>query len=1016
MTILRGRLFVMNFPLIALLGWMVFPTVEESVHADDKKSLAEQLPRIPAVEPKDALKTFKLQHGFRLELVASEPAVSDPVDACFDENGRMYVAEMHGYPYSDEPRPQCPEGRGKSNAGIIRLLEDTNGDGRMDRSVRFADDITWPTSVCCYHGGVFVIAPPHLHYFKDTDGDDVADVREIVYSGFSRANVQGLANNMKWGLENWIYAAGGPNGADLKHRGEPLLNLGRRDIRFNPKTEQLEPISGGRQFGHSMDDWGNRFVCRNSNHIQHVVFPHRYLKRNPYFAVSGVVQSIAKEGRAAPVFRRSIAEPWRVVRTRRRVADPNTRLPPTELVPVGFFTSATGVTIYRGGAYPARFRGNAFIGDVGGNLVHRKIVRPNGASFTAARADRHTEFVASTDNWFRPTNFVNAPDGTLYILDMYRETIEHPASIPPDIKRYLDLEGGNDRGRIYRLVSPNMKRIRPPKLGQVATAELVSQLESPNIWNRQTAQRLIWERQDKSAVRPLGKLIRHSQSPLARLHALYTLDGLQSLTPELVLQALKDAHPGVREHAVRLSEEFVNSSPKLFDALVPLADDATYRVRYQLAYTLGEVKDDTAVAALARLARNKSNDANFRIALMTSVSEKADRLAIELMNDADFLQQSTSSAWLTDLTQIAGANKNPQPSIRLLAAATDSRRPPAVQLLVIQALGEGLNRRGSSMSKLLAEKGTDDKVRNQVQTLFQSACEVAADPKRSIAERNSAIGLLAFSDSKTAVKTLHELLSPQAAQSLQLAAVRALSNHRDAHLGELLLSQWRSYSPSVRREVVDIMLRSAARIDALFAAVDSKQIQRGDIERNKKQILLNHTNDKIRTRARKLFGSETSTDRAKVVAAHQKVLQLNGDAERGKQLFQKKCSICHRVGNVGHQVAPDLASAQNKSPADLLIAILDPNREAQPNFMTYTLATQQGKLFNGIIATETATSVTLRRAEGKQDVVLRSNIDKLVSNGKSLMPEGFEKDITPIQMADLIAFVRSIKPSNPKSQ
>ncbi|MGH7202087.1 MAG: PVC-type heme-binding CxxCH protein [Planctomycetaceae bacterium] len=236
------------------------------------ESLAGQLPRIPPTEPADALETFTVQHGFSLELVAAEPLVCDPVDACFDEHGRMYVAEMRGYPYSFEPRPQQPNFRGRKNAGVIRLLEDTNGDGRMDTSSVFADDISWPTSVCCYDGGVFVIAPEHLHYFKDTDGDAKADVREIVFSGFSRANVQGLANNMKWGLDNRILAAGGRNGAELTHRGEKLLSLGQRDFAFDPKTEQLVTISGGGQFGHSLEDLGERFVCSNSIHIQHVVF------------------------------------------------------------------------------------------------------------------------------------------------------------------------------------------------------------------------------------------------------------------------------------------------------------------------------------------------------------------------------------------------------------------------------------------------------------------------------------------------------------------------------------------------------------------------------------------------------------------------------------------------------------------------------------------------------------------------------------------------------------------------
>ncbi len=318
--------------------------------------------------------------------------------------------------------------------------------------------MTWPTSVCCYDGGVFCLAPPHLWYLKDTDGDGVADVRKIIFSGFRRDNVQAVTNSLKWSLENRIVFAGGRNGGDLVHDGKKVFSIRGQDVSLNPATLALAPITGGEQFGLSFDDWGDRFVCNNSNHIEQVVFEDRYVRRNPYIAVSGTIRSIAKEGPAAPVFRRSPPEPWRVVRTRRRVSDPVMlrTLPFTEQFAIGYFTSAAGITIYRGDAYPPAFRGNAFIGDVGGNLVHRKTLVRDGVLMTARRADENTEFVTSTDNWFRPVNFVNAPDGTLYMIDMYRETIEHPFSIPDDIKSHLDLQSGDDRGRIYRLDRPGL--------------------------------------------------------------------------------------------------------------------------------------------------------------------------------------------------------------------------------------------------------------------------------------------------------------------------------------------------------------------------------------------------------------------------------------------------------------------------------------------------------------------------------------------------------------------------------
>jgi putative membrane-bound dehydrogenase-like protein len=982
--------------------------------AEDKnpeKSLAEELPRIKAVEVKDALKTFTVQKGFHLELVAAEPDVADPVDACFDENGRMYVAEMHGYPFSHEPTRLNPKGGGKYNAGIIRLLEDTNGDGRMDRSIKFADDITWPTSVSCYRGGVFVLAPPHIHYFKDTDGDGVADMREIVFTGFDRSNVQSLANNMKWTLENRVALAGGRNPGKLKHQGKEILSLGRTDLSFDPVTRTVTPITGGVQYGHSMDDWGNRFVCSNSNHIQHVVFPYRYLKRNPYFAVSGVIRSISAEGPASPVFRRSSAEPWRIVRTRRRVSDPafKARLAYTEQFVIGFFTSATGVTIYRGSAYPLEYRGNAFIGDVGGNLIHRKTVQSKGASFVATRADQKAEFIASTDNWFRPVNFVNAPDGTLYILDMYRETIEHPYSIPKDMKEHLFLESGDDRGRIYRLMAPNTKIASVPKLGGMTSVELVRQLESGNAWNRETAQRLLWERQDPAAVPMLEMLVKSSKVPPARLHALYTLDGLSALKPHLLLHALHDANAGVREHAVRLSENHLDSSPELVKQLAAMADDSSHRVRFQLAFSLGETSHQDAVRGLSRLARNNGNDTDIRTALLTSVHEKADQLAIELIRDPEFSKRTNGSILIGELARVIGARNEYQPALKLLAAVTALPNRLALQQLVLQSLGQGLSRRGSSVTQLLSEESAGE-IRRRIQKLFQRAVETAGNEKRSLNDRTVAIQLLAFADYQIAARHLPQYLTPQVPQNLQLAAVDALADQKSDQVGKLLLAEWRGYSPKVRRDVVDALLSTTKRIDALFVAVESKQVQGSEIERDKKQLLLNHPNANVRTRSQKLFGNEVSSNRAKVVAAFQETLELEGNVQSGRKLFEKNCSICHKVGDKGHQVGPDFTSVLNKSDADLIISILDPNREAQPNFTSYTLITQQGRIHTGIIKAETATSITLRRAEGKEDIILRSNIDTLVSSGKSIMPEGLEKDISPQQLSDLLKFIRTIKP------
>jgi putative heme-binding domain-containing protein len=678
---------------------------------------------------------------------------------------------------------------------------------------------------------------------------------------------------------------------------------------------------------------------------------------------------------------------------------------------VGFFTSATGVTIYRGGAYPEEYQGNAFIGDVGGNLVHRKTLTPVGASFIATRADQNTEFITSTDTWFRPTNFVNAPDGTLYVLDMYRETIEHPFSIPADIKAHLDLESGNDRGRVWRLVPPNFKRAQPPKLDKASPAELVAQLESPNSWNRETAQRLIWERQEMTAVPGLKKLVADGKSATARLHALWTLDGLGALSPQLLMTGLADRDPGVREHAVRLCEAFLPTTPELVAALSKLTDDDAYRVRLQVAYSLGEARPADALPALKKLAASNRTDRDLRTALLTSIGSSSQTLAISLLDDDTLLKKTQLSGMLAEILRLIGSNKDAAGAVAVLAAIGSREVDSDSQQAVIQALGEGLARRGTSIPALLGDQSVTPQTRKQVQELFTAAGKRAADEDAEPAIRKSAIGLLAHAEFDTAAKYLTPLLTPLTPKSLQLAAVGALANRAEAETATALLENWKSYSPEVRRAAIDSLVSRASHAGVLLDAIEAGDVRSGELERDKKELLLNHPNAGLRSRARKLLAADVATDRAKVVAKFQQVLELEADAKRGHQVFLKKCAVCHKVGDEGKQVGPDLASTKNKSPADLLIAILDPNREAQPNYTSYTLLTQEGKVVTGMIAADTANSVTLRRAEGKQDTVLRSNIESLTSSGKTLMPEGLEKDVSPQQLADVIAFVRTIQPA-----
>jgi putative membrane-bound dehydrogenase-like protein len=638
---------------------------------------------VPPKTPQEALKTFETIPGFHMELLASEPGVHSPIAADVDENGNLYVTEMIDYPYYPKP--------GEKPLGTVRLLRDTHGDGRYDASDIFADHLLWAGGVACWKGGVFVAAPPDVWYFKDTDGDHKAHIKRKVFTGFGTKSQQYMLNNLKWGLDHKIYGSTAGNGGEIRHGDKPdakPVSVDRHDFRFDPVTEEFEPIAGTIQFGNTFDDWGNRFMCDESEPLYQSIAEQHYLARNPYLPAGHGVYNIA--GGSVPIYRISPIERWRHIRSSRRIAH-STRTPLQAGVSHHVIDAGAGVTIYRGDAYPKSFYGNAVIGDAQNNLVHRMLLTPDGVTFKERRADLGTEFVRSSDNWFRPVNFVNAPDGTLFCLDMSREILES-IHIPFDVLKFIDLKAGRDSGRLYRIAPDGFHFPGEPHLSTASTAELVHLLEHPNGWHRDTAHRLIFERQDKSAVPLLAALLRQSSLPQARLCALWSLEGLRSLEAADLQAALNDPHPALREHAVRLSESHLKNDVSILEKVVALADDANSRVRMQVAYSLGETKDPRAVDAIASIARRDGGDPWIRTAVLSSVAETSHELLIRLLSDRNFVASSTGAEMAEKLAYIVGVRNRPEEIGKLLEAVVALTTPgdAGLQMQIVQGVGDGL--------------------------------------------------------------------------------------------------------------------------------------------------------------------------------------------------------------------------------------------------------------------------------------------------------------------------------------
>ena len=973
---------------------------EDSVDRD----YAADLPRIQPTPPADALETFRIATGFRIEQVAAEPLVVDPVAMAFDADGRLFVIEMRGYSEDD-----------KDHLGRVRVLEDVDSDGKFDRSTIFAEGFSWPTAITCSRGGVFVGAAPDIFFLQDTDGDNRADLRQKVFSGFGRSNVQGLLNTFKWGIDNRIHGATSSSGGKIVTEQENLpaealagLDLRGRDFAFDPATLSIQATSGGAQHGLSFNRWGEKFVCSNSDHIQMVIYEDRYVGRNPFLVAPRARLSIAADGPQADVFRASPIEPWRTIRTRLRVKG---------IVPgpvegggtaAGYFTGSTGVTIFRGTAWPKKYQGWAVVGDVGSNLVHRKSLESRGLQYVAKRFDEQSEFLSSSDIWFRPVQFANGPDGALYIADMYREVIEHPLSLPPIIKRHLDLTSGRDRGRIYRIVGSDFQQPKLVKLSRASSRQLVDMLDHANGWQRETAARLLTERKDRSTRVALETLV-SAGSPVGRIRALYALYQMDWLNAEIIIDSIRAEQPRVTEHALRLAEYFVAQSPTLRDFLLRLAErpqaveKLDLRVRFQLAFTLGELPSSKVRnRALTNLALADLDNPWIRVAVRSSLFRGSAGVITELVSTKQ--QSDQIREWIKILAGQIGAQQRSEDVAQLLRLL----QQPIGKEMTTQII-EGLAAKpDSALARSIASAtgGTSKKI---LQEIFHQAQVQALDSEEEVDVRVAAVGSLTLASWSEISETVSSLVEASQPITVQVATLDVMSHFEEVGVAQLLINNWRLLSPRIRSRAGDVVFSRSQWIPLVFEALETGHIAPAEIDLRWLRIVALSTDENIASRAKTLLASSLNSQRQEVLTHYQASLDLAGEIARGEEVFKKNCSACHQIANVGNPIGPNLAAMRNRGAESVLVNLLDPNREVNPAYLSYVLVTDDGRTLTGMIIDESATTVTLRTAKNAVHQVLRINIEALYSTGTSLMPEGLEKQIDLQSMADLIAFLTSLR-------
>ncbi len=947
---------------------------------------------VPPKSPEQSLQTLSTHAGLNVELVASEPQVQDPVAIDFGLDGKLWVAEMADY-------AQPVEGE-FSHSGRIKFLEDIDADGLFEKATLFADGFRFPTEVKAWRDGVLVCDAPDILFLVDEDGDGKADRREVYYSGFATHNPHARVNSLRLGLDNWLYGSCGLFGGTITSHSGQKLALGGRDFRLRPDQGLIEPVTGTTQQGRCRNDWGDWFGCNNGTLIQHYPVFDRYARRNPFIAPPATAVFVPDYD------------------------DPNQLFPAGELVrfklsgPAGRPTSACGLGIYRDSLMGEQYYGNSFTCEPVNQLVHRLQLRQSGSLIRGRRAASETssEFLSSTDQWFRPVQARTGPDGGLWIVDMYRYVIEHPKWIPESTRSQLNVFAGQKYGRIFRVIPDGVRRRDWSGLAELSPADLATRLDSANGTLRDMVHQRLLESEaklDAKAVAELQRIASEGQHPAARGQALAVLDGISELPREVIAEALTDKHDGVRRQAVRLAEQQISQSAGLQKELLGLVHDVDPTVRLQLAYSLGEMKSDGVPAALIRLYTSPDADAYQRAAVLSSVH----RDNLDSLVDAVLAMQKKNrlTAELLDSlhVMVARVGTQRQRSRMVMRLGSDeSLRTPAGWIRLAQMLEE-LAKTSGDLDELL-----DENELARIGNIQQRAVALVTDPKiveagKSITLKVAALGVIGDSasrDSKSSSDLLLDLISPSVPLELQQAAIRAIRKGINATSATSLIERMSSSSPVVRSEIVSAMLSREASTLRLLEACEKQTIAASAIDLPSRNLLKAHNNEKIRGKAEELFATATGGARQQIIEKYLKSVstlakERPANATAGRAIFTKHCGSCHQLSGVGEKVGPDLAALTNRSPRMLLTAIVDPNREIDARYLNYVARSIDGRTVAGMIAEETTTSITLRGQDDKSTVLLRNELEEFRDTGTSYMPEGIEKQIAEPEMGDLLAFV-----------
>ncbi len=969
------------------------------------------------LDPAESMKHMALPRGFRAELFASEPDIAKPITMAWDHRGRLWVVESFDYPNSKKP-----EGQGSDR---IKICEDTDGDGKADKFTIFADKLSIPASLTFARGGVIVHQVPHTLFLKDTDGDDKADIRETLFTGWDTGDTHAGPSNLRWGFDNWIYSIDGYAGFSGSIGGE-RVRFRMAIFRFKPDGSKLEVLRNT-----SNNSWGVGFSeeglvfgsTANGCPSVFMAIPNRYYEGVRGWSPS-VLESIADTNRYWPITDKVRQVDW-----------------------FGGFTAAAGHALYTAREYPKVYwNKTAFVAEPTGHLTATFTLEPRGAGF---RSHNSWNLLASDDEWTSPIMAEVGPDGNVWIIDWYSYIVQHNPT-PQGFKTgkgsaYETPLRDKTHGRIYRIVHEASKPYTPIQLDPKNPTQLVAVLKSTNMFWRLTAQRLLVERGKTDVVPDLVEMLGDKTVDDVGLnppviHALWTLhglgrfDGKDAESTAAATAALRHPSAGVRRAALLVLPEAERTGVDLLEANLLEDDDAQVRLAALLKIADLPASDALAKRVAEFLAKGGATGDRLLAEAATSAAAKNAVGFIKAIAALDFGGRGANAETIAIAGRVSGhlarggdvkeieailtplihANMKIQNAV--IAGLSDgwprNRKPglseeadrALVQLML--KLSSTEQARAAAFAERIGAKG----IERFAGEIADRLAATVADEKVSDSERiDAANRLIMFKrNAIEPVKRLITIVTPRTSPALALGLIEAIGSSENRDAGGALVESLASFTPSVRAKALRVLLSRGDWTEALLNGAAAGKARLDELALDQRQALLTHPNSKIADRARKLIGEGGGTpdaDRQKVIDSLAPLVLKGGDPGRGKVVFEQQCAKCHMHSGKGNVIGPDLTGMSVHPREELLIHILDPSRSVEGNFVQYSVSTTDGLIMSGLLSSESKTSIELLDSEGKRHTIERDRIEELVASKKSLMPEGFEKQVPAEGIADLLAFL-----------